>query len=52
MLEATASLEEERLQMRSESNVNVDVLVIGHGIGGKDIPNMARLAKARCWSKR
>ncbi len=52
MLEATASLEEERLQMRSESNVNVDVLVIGHGIGGKDIPIIVRLAKARRWSKR
>jgi hypothetical protein len=25
--------------------------VIGHGIGGKDIPIMARLAKARRWSK-
>ena len=28
------------------------VPVIGHGIGGKDIPIMVRLAKARCWSKR
>ena len=27
-------------------------LVIGHGIGGKYIPIMARLAKARRWSKR
>ncbi len=26
--------------------------VIGHGIVGKDILIMARLAKARCWSKR
>jgi hypothetical protein len=26
--------------------------VIGHGIFGKDIPIMARLAKARRWSKR
>ncbi len=26
--------------------------VIGHGIGGKDIPIMARLAEARRWSKR
>ncbi len=26
--------------------------VIGHGIGGKHIPIMARLAKARRWSKR
>jgi len=25
--------------------------VIGYGIGGKDIPIMARLAKARRWSK-
>jgi hypothetical protein len=25
--------------------------VIGHGIGGKDIPIRARLAKARRWSK-
>ncbi len=25
--------------------------VIGHGIGGTDFPIMARLAKARCWSK-
>jgi hypothetical protein len=25
--------------------------VIGHGIGGKYIPIMARLAKARRWSK-
>ena len=25
--------------------------VIGHGIGGKKIPVMAHLAKARCWSK-
>ena len=28
------------------------VPVIGHGIGGKYIPIMARLAKARHWSKR
>ena len=28
------------------------VCVIGHGISGKDIPIMAHLAKARCWSKR
>jgi len=27
-------------------------IVIGHGIGGKYIPIMARLAKARRWSKR
>ena len=26
--------------------------VIGHGIGGKYIPIMVCLAKARCWSKR
>jgi len=26
--------------------------VIGHGIVGRDIPIMARLAKARRWSKR
>jgi len=26
--------------------------VIGHGLGGKYIPIMARLAKARRWSKR
>jgi hypothetical protein len=26
--------------------------VIGHGIVRKDIPIMARLAEARCWSKR
>jgi hypothetical protein len=26
--------------------------VIGHGIGGKYIPIMARLAKTRRWSKR
>jgi hypothetical protein len=26
--------------------------VIGHGIVGKDIPIMARLVKARRWSKR
>ncbi len=26
--------------------------VIGHGIRGKDIPIMVRLAKARRWSKR
>jgi hypothetical protein len=25
--------------------------VMGHGIGGKDIPIMAHLAKARCWIK-
>ena len=31
---------------------DVDSYVIGHGIVGKDIPIMARLAKARCWSKR
>ena len=29
----------------------VSLVVIGHGIGGKDIPIMARLAKARRWSK-
>jgi hypothetical protein len=28
------------------------VTVIGHGIGGIDIPIMARLVKARRWSKR
>jgi hypothetical protein len=28
------------------------VSVIGHGIVGKDIPIMARLAEARRWSKR
>ncbi len=28
------------------------ICVIGHGIGGKYIPIMARLAKARQWSKR
>ena len=28
------------------------ITVIGHGIGGKHIPIMARLAKARRWSKR
>jgi len=28
------------------------VAVIGHGIGGKYIPIIARLAKARRWSKR
>jgi hypothetical protein len=27
-------------------------VVIGHGIVGKDIPIMARLAEARRWSKR
>ena len=27
------------------------MFVIGHGIVGKDIPIMARLAKARRWSK-
>jgi len=31
---------------------NGHVAVIGHGIGGKYIPIMARLAKARRWSKR
>ena len=30
----------------------VEEAVIGHGIVGKDIPIMARLAKARRWSKR
>ena len=30
----------------------VGEIVIGHGIVGKDIPIMARLAKARRWSKR
>jgi hypothetical protein len=29
-----------------------DTSVIGHGIVGEDIPIMARLAKARRWSKR
>jgi hypothetical protein len=28
------------------------IVVIGHGIVGKDIPIMARLAEARRWSKR
>ena len=33
--------------------VRVLAPVIGHGIGGIVIPaKMARLAKARCWSKR
>ena len=29
-----------------------ECFVIGHGIVGRDIPIMARLAKARRWSKR
>ena len=29
----------------------INLTVIGHGIGGKYIPTMAHLAKARCWSK-
>ncbi len=33
------------------SAAKASVTVIGHGIGGKYIPIMARLAKARCWSK-
>ena len=32
--------------------VMLEITVIGHGIGGKDIPIMAHLAKARCWSER
>jgi len=28
-----------------------ELTVIGHGIGGKYFPIMARLAKAGCWSK-
>jgi hypothetical protein len=32
------------------SVVGESVIVIGHGIVGKDIPIMARLAKARRWS--
>ncbi len=32
--------------------VMLEITVICHGIGGKDIPIMARLAKARRWSKR
>jgi hypothetical protein len=31
--------------------MNTHDSVIGHGIVGKDIPIMARLAKARRWSK-
>ena len=30
---------------------SIAIAVIGHGISGEDIPNMARLAKAGCWSK-
>ena len=33
-------------------NQGYQASVIGHGIGGKYIPIMARLAKARRWSKR
>jgi hypothetical protein len=34
------------------ATTRLQVTVIGHGIGGKYIPIMARLAKARHWSKR
>ena len=36
----------------ADHHAKFDVIVIGHGIGGKDIPIMARLAKVRHWSKR
>jgi hypothetical protein len=32
--------------------ISIAMAVIGHGIVGKDIPIMARLAEARRWSKR
>jgi hypothetical protein len=35
-----------------DSQTKIIAAVIGHGIVGKDIPIMARLAKARRWSKR
>ena len=35
-----------------KADISPDPLVIGHGIGGKYIPIMARLAEARRWSKR
>jgi len=36
---------------RADQSFALDT-VIGHGIGGKYIPIMARLAEARRWSKR
>ena len=36
----------------STSSWTAGGIVIGHGNGGKYIPIMARIAKARCWSKR
>jgi len=36
----------------AKSHLVLAVPVIGHGIGGKYIPIMARLAEARRWSKR
>jgi len=41
-------------EVQKKEYANREVLykpVIGHGIGGKYIPIMARLAKARRWSK-
>jgi hypothetical protein len=40
------------LQNLPPSNRQTLTPVIGHGIVGKDIPIMARLAEARRWSKR
>jgi hypothetical protein len=39
------------LRMMIVDYLNAEI-VIGHGIVGKDIPIMARLAEARRWSKR
>jgi len=42
---------EQRAIAREVPGVREHETVIGHGIGGKYIPIMARLAKARLWSK-
>jgi hypothetical protein len=38
-------------RVKPHLSVILILVVIGHGIGGKYIPIMAHLAKARCWSK-
>jgi len=52
--EGTTSKVEAQINLLQNSlkDREIYVAVIGHGIGGKYIPIMARLAKARRWSKR
>ncbi len=50
--EKTAQEQTIQEQGRQLGNMDFTGTVIDHGIVGKDIPIMARLAEARRWSKR